>query len=305
MNRQVFRLEPIVDETLTLLRRTLPATIDLVWESKKPCHPVYADATQMHQIILNLCTNAWQAMEATGGTLELRLDDIVLKEPLVMNTGRIGPGRFVRLSVQDTGPGIKSDVVQNIFDPFFTTKDVGSGTGLGLATVHGIAHSLGGGVSVDSTPGGGATFHVYLKQAAESELPAESVMSLPNPTKGTGGRILLVDDEQSIVQLTQRTLKGMGYEVDAYQDARVALEAFMKEPAAFAVVITDFTMPKLTGVGLAKAIRTKNATVPILMLSGHLEGGVVATSQVTEVLRKPITMRKLLDAIERNISVPS
>lgn len=298
----VLHLEPILDEALTLLRRTLPSTIEIRREIAPLCYPVFADTTQVHQVILNLCTNAAQAMETAGGTLRLELRNVTFPQPSIVTTGELPAGEYVRLSVVDTGPGIDPAVLEYIFDPFFTTKETGQGTGLGLATVHGIVASLGGAIAVHASPGHGTEFHVFLKRCTEVADAGLERSSDTATGQAGAGRVLFVDDEEDIVRLTRRALMGCGFDVDAYSNPGAALAAFLAAPDAYSIVVTDLTMPKMTGVVLAARVRAVNPAVPVILLSGRLEDGGKPSANIAEVLRKPLPMDALVKAILRHIA---
>ena len=254
------QVKPIVKETLKLLRASLPTTICF----KENIHSdsvVMADPTHIHQILMNLCTNAGHAMQEKGGTLEVSLKDIELDARSV----ELLPGRYLRLTVSDTGIGMDALMIKRIFDPYFTTKEKGKGTGMGLAVVHGILKSYGGKIDVYSEPGKGSTFHVYLP-AEKMDADAEEGIEVSFPT-GTEC-ILFVDDEQSMANLGKELLESLGYSVVTRTSSLEALEAFRVQPDNFDLVITDMTMPNMTGEKMAAEIMKIRPDMPIILCTG-------------------------------------
>jgi len=310
LHRATLYLEPVLDETMKLLRSTLPAAIEIERIPGAPCFPVLADATQLHQIVLNLCTNAAQAMEKRGGTLRVGLENASPEGPTLLNTGELPPGDYAVLSVADTGPGIDPEIIDRIFDPFFTTKETGQGTGLGLTTVHGIVLAMGGGIGVESAPGAGTTVRVYLARSAEPPFPQRSAPKEPPAAKApaphlatrAAGRILLVDDEVNIAAITAEFLRRNGFEVDAFNHPAHALAAFESAPGDYAAVVTDFMMPEMTGVALASRVREISREIPLLLVSGRASENEVDLAAFAEVLQKPINLTTLMGAIERQLS---
>jgi signal transduction histidine kinase/ActR/RegA family two-component response regulator len=256
----------ITADALKLLRATIPSTIEIRKILAAGKSIISADATEIHQVLMNLCANASQAMEDSGGVLTVSLNRILLDEQTVGNEVDIMPGPYFELSVQDTGIGIEPEIIDRIFDPFFTTKAVDKGTGMGLAVVHGIVKSHGGMIAVENTLGAGACFKVYLPECdstlERSTIPFEM---LPSGTE----RVLLVDDEASLVRITQRQLERLGYRVAGFSDPKAALDLFQKDPRAFDIVVTDQTMPKITGEQLAGEIFRIRPDMPIVLCTGY------------------------------------
>jgi PAS domain S-box-containing protein len=255
----------IVKEVLKLLRASLPATIEIRQELRSN-GIVLADPTHIHQIMMNLCTNASHAMKETGGILSIALIDERLDGEFAETHGGIDPGRYVKLSVSDTGCGIRKELLDRIFEPFFTTKDKGEGTGLGLSVVHGIVKECAGTITVKSEPGAGTAFTVYLpliKKAAEAAVGQKE--EYPPGTE----HILIVDDEESIVRMWQQILEKLGYTVEVSRSALEALELFRRRTQQFDLVITDMTMPKMTGDKLAGEIHRIRPDIPIILISGY------------------------------------
>jgi PAS domain S-box-containing protein len=263
--RQPLQLAPLVAEALVLLRAALPATIELRQELADNLSTVVADPTQIHQVLLNLCTNAAHAMRDTGGVLTVGLDTYESVANMPAGAPCLPPGSYVRLTVQDTGHGMPQALLERIFEPFFTTKDVGEGTGLGLAVVHGIIVNHGGTIQVDSAPGHGTTFTVYLPRSDQVTAPA----GLPPEAVPTGHEcILFVDDEDMLARLGQAALERLGYEVVVCTSGREALNTFQAAPERFALVITDHMMPRMTGVDLTHALRRIRPALPIILYTG-------------------------------------
>ena len=256
----------MVKEALKLLRPTLPSTITIKQQLDASTRIINADPTQFHQIVLNLCTNAFHAMEKTGGTLAITLKDCELSREDLHLQPEVQPGKFVRLAIADSGPGIAPEIRAKIFEPYFTTKEVGKGTGMGLAIVHGIIRQYGGFITCDSTPDQGTVFSLYFPaiEAAQVEavLPGEQI---PRGRE----RILFVDDEELLVDLGKTMLERLGYAVTIRNDSREALALFERKPDDFDVVITDQTMPGMTGMELARQMLQIRPGVPIILCTGY------------------------------------
>jgi PAS domain S-box-containing protein len=262
------RVEPawIVAEAIKLLRPTLPSTIVIQQHLDSAIPPVFADPTQLHQIVMNLCTNAFHALEQTGGTLEISLGERELSERDLQGRPDAAPGTFVVLAVRDTGPGIPPEIRDKIFDPYFTTKEVGKGTGMGLAIIHGIVSTSGGFVVCNSELGKGTVFEVFFP-AFEREEDARLVPAAPTPAGKE--HILLVDDEEMLAEMGQTMLERLGYEVTVRTSSLEALSAFQNQPDRFDAVITDQTMPGMTGLDLARRMLQIRPGVPIILCTGH------------------------------------
>jgi signal transduction histidine kinase/ActR/RegA family two-component response regulator len=299
--RMLVHIQAVIEETLELLEASLPAAIRLEKKLDAGNAAVIGDATHLHQVAMNLCTNAAQAMPG-GGTLRVALECIVVSEPLTVARGDVSPGRHVLLTVSDTGSGIPAAVLDRVFDPFFTTKGVGEGTGLGLSLVDGIIQDLGGAIAVSSRPGKGTAFTIWLPVVGETtrvadEPPAEL-------THGSGETILIVDDELTLVALAEETLAGLGYEPVGFDSSVAALQAFRLTPERFDLVLTDENMPGLTGTELTRELRQVRAEIPVVLMSGY--GGAqlaerAAAAGILEVLRKPLQRRDLSEALARTL----
>jgi len=303
--RSRVRLSVLIDETLRLLSATIPATVKIQSRITASPDTVVADATQLHQVLMNLGTNASHAMRAQGGTLTLTLQQDVLTDTGRAEVPRLPPGSYLRLEVTDTGHGMDQAVLQRIFEPFFTTKPVGEGTGLGLSVVHGIIEHHGGTITVASQPGQGTTFSILLPAAPPAdEVDVESEAAI----SGNGECILVVDDEEALVNLLQQKLTRLGYEVVAHHDSTEALAAFKAAPHRFDLVITDQTMPRLTGVDLAREILRLRPDTPIILCSGAGSGFVPTDprrSNVRECVLKPVHFGELSRSIRRVLEQPA
>lgn len=263
--KKVEDLCPLISELISFARSTLPATITVSEEVLAQSAPVYCDSSQIHQVLVNLCVNAGQAITGTG---EIRITlDVVVLEGLSCVVGKLLTGRHVQITVSDDGEGMDANTLGHIFEPFYTTKAVGEGTGLGLSTVFGIVQGHRGGLTVSSELDKGTTFKIFLPLAAErAEKPAAS----PNKIQVAGSEhILLVDDEDSITSLGKKSLQRLGYQVTIASDGQIALDIFLKNPGLYDMVVTDQTMPNLTGDLLAHEVLKLRPDMPIILCSGH------------------------------------
>jgi signal transduction histidine kinase/ActR/RegA family two-component response regulator len=293
-------LRPAVEEVVQLLRAGLPAGVDLRTEFAADVPGVLADATQIHQVLLNLCTNAWQALEGEPGRIEIRVEGVYLDEQAVRAHGGLSPGLHARLIVRDTGNGMDARVLERVFEPFFTTKGVGGGTGLGLAVVHGIVNAHGGAITVASTPGEGTTFDVYLPAERKADVaPGAGPTAVP---RGGGERILYVDDEPSLVIWARRMLEQIGYRVlgvTSFDDAMAAL----RDPAErFDAMLTDMNMPSGSGLDLIRVARELRPQMPVALISGFATADLHAAAAVlgcSEVLSKPASGAEVAGALRR------
>jgi CheY-like chemotaxis protein len=290
-------VQSVVEEALDLLSASLPNNVRLERSLEADDAAVIGDPTQIHQVVLNLCTNAVQAMKS-GGVLAVRLELVSLQAPITLVTSGLAAGEYVRLDVSDTGSGIEADVRDRIFDPFFTTKGVGVGTGLGLSLVHGIATDLGGGVDVRSELDRGTTFSVYLPCCGRTSHVADEPEALPG---GNGEVVMLVDDEEVLVRLGEEMIAALGYEPVGFTSAADALEAFRADPQRFAVVLSDETMPGMTGSQLAERIRAISNEIPIVLMSGYAGAALAARALAVgavEVINKPLVSRDIARSLE-------
>ena len=245
-------LQPIVQEVMKLMRSTLPSTIEIRQDLASEPATVLADPSQLHQVLMNVCTNGAHAMEEAGGVLEIVLDRTAVDDT-ANAAGELSPGSYVRLMVRDTGSGMDQATMERIFEPFFTTKGVGRGTGLGLSVAHGIVTNYGGAIRVDSELGQGTRFELLLPYYAGEvgEVEGEAAPSVPVGK----GRILFVDDEAALVRMAEKVLTRLGYSVVGETGSRAALEVFRENPTGFDLIVTDQTMPGMTGDALLGEIR--------------------------------------------------
>jgi phosphate/phosphite/phosphonate ABC transporter binding protein len=256
----------IIKEAVKMLRSSLPATITIHQDIDLDSWLILADPTQIHQIVMNLCTNAFHAMEATGGTLSISLKEKVLSVDDLLNTLHIQPGHFLQLTIGDTGSGIPPEIRGRMFDPFFTTKEVGKGTGMGLAIIDGIVKDSGGFVVCGSQPGEGTIFHVYLPVISNTDPPENRP---EDPLQYGNERILLIDDEEMLATMGKSMLASLGYRVTAETNSRKALSTFEDLPEAFDLIITDQTMPGMTGSDLARRMLQIRPDLPIILCTGY------------------------------------
>ena len=291
-------IQLVIKEVLKLLKAAMPATIDIVQHIDKECGPVMADYTQTHQVMMNLCTNAYHAMEETGGKLEVDLAEIELKPDDIPTKPDIKPGKYALVTISDTGCGMEDNVVARIFEPYFTTKEQGKGTGLGLSVVHGIIKGYGGEITVHSEPMKGTAFNVYFPLVNTPQKMAKTVAS--ELTKGNGERILLVDDEESIVSVGKEVLEHLGYHVASFTNSMEALKMFRAQPDNFDVIITDKTMPGMTGNRLAAEVIKIREDIPIILCSGF--SSKISRQELNDLgikanLMKPVTMSQFAKAV--------
>ena len=281
------------------MRSSLPTTIEICQEIEITSENdvVLADPTQIHQVLMNLCTNAAHAMGASGGVLSVHLSEV--DASAVSGHPGLRAGPYLMLTVTDTGHGMDAAVMERIFDPYFTTKGVGEGTGLGLSVVQGIVKDHGGVITVYSEPARGTTFHVCLPTVEENAAP--EVVTQEVPPRGNE-RILFVDDEKSIVGFGKDMLEGLGYKVTAKTSSLEALETFRAECGAFDLVITDMTMPDLTGAALAQRLWAIRKDIPIILCSGFsqlIDGSQAKKLGIREYVTKPYTLTTLAKAVRK------
>ena len=298
--REPVNVQSVVEETLELLQASLPAAIRLETRLEAGNAAVIGDATHLHQVAMNLCTNAVQAMPQ-GGVLSVSLERLESSEGRAHLRGKaLPPGPYVRLVVSDTGTGIAPEVFERMFDPFFTTKTVGEGTGLGLSLVHGIVTDVGGAIDVTTSSGEGTRFEIWLPIDGETAKPAAEVdRELP---RGNGETVMIVDDEPLLVSLTEELLAGLGYEPAGFGSSRAALQAFQATPLRYDLILTDEAMPDLIGTELAREARLIRPSIPIILMSGH--GGAALANRaaamgVNEVLHKPLQRADLAESLAR------
>ena len=291
------QLPRLVEEALALLRASLPSTVEIRQHINLEVGTVLADSTQLHQVVLNLCANAEYAMRQTGGVLDVCLEAVEVDTLLAAQHPTLHLGPHVRLTVRDTGQGMPPDVVERIYDPFFTTKAVGEGTGIGLSVVHGIVLNHGGTITVESQVGQGTAFMIYLP-CIPCDIAGEVQEEEPLPYGH--GRLLFVDDEPALVRLGHAVLTQLGYDVTAYISSVEALAAFQAAPHHFDLVITDYTMPQMTGDALSRALRRLRPDIPIILETGFshtIDAEQAAALGIDAFLLKPWTVRELARTI--------
>ncbi len=289
----------LVKEALKLLHATLPTTIRIEEDIDPDCGTILADPTNMHQVIVNLCTNALHAMSDEKGTLGVSLQHCEVSETDFEGENNVSAGPFIVLSVSDTGSGMEQSTIDHIFEPYYTTKEVGTGTGLGLAVIHGIVQDAQGFIRVKSEPGEGSTFAVYLPLLQEKSGARDASVDTAH-LQGGHERILVVDDEAFLVRVTQRQLENLGYYVTGTTDSKDALEKIRTNPDGFDLLITDQTMPGLTGAELAIAVKEIKPTLPIILCTGHSSVLSQEQSQTIGIARyigKPVIGNALSDAV--------
>lgn len=295
LERQPLELDRVVQEALTLLRASLPSTVDIQYHVSEPGVMVQANRTQLHEVIVNLGANADHAMRQSGGRLTVRVDPVEVDAAFATAHPPLAPGRHVCLRVDDTGSGMPAKVMGRIFEPFFTTKPAGAGTGMGLAIVHGIITSHEGAVTVESSQGAGTRFAIYLP-AVDPSVTQVAAPVLPMP-QGKG-RVLLVDDEETVALAMQFLLESLGYDVGVHTRSPDALEAFRSDPDRFDLVITDQTMPQMTGEDLIRALRRLRPELPVILCTGF---SYVMDAKKAQALGQVTFLMKPVDAYELGV----
>lgn len=303
VERTPLLIQPLIKEGVKMLRSSIPSTISIIEEVDPTIGTVMADPTQVHQILMNLCTNAYHAMESTGGVLSVRLNKTVLADDNQEKHLNLPPGEYAELVVSDTGTGIGPDIIEKIFDPFFTTKEKGKGTGMGLSIIHGILMDYGGTITVESKLGEGSTFHVCFPVTESEEHPEEKESE--DIPKGRE-RILFVDDEKLLAEMGKIMLERLGYQVTIFCSSLKALEAFKQNPGEFDLIITDQTMPELTGSDLSRMMLQIRSDIPIILCTGYsnlIDEDSAKAIGIKEFVLKPLPrdviaklVRKVLDA---------
>ena len=289
----------IIKEDLKLLRASIPATIEIQQDIDPDCGAVIADPTQIDQIVLNLCTNASHALEEHGGQIRVELKRLFLAAEETANMGGLSPGPYVLLTVSDTGHGMDRATLERVFDPYFTTKEVGKGSGLGLAVVHGIVKNLDGTIIVDSAPDQGTAFQVFLPRVeAEADQQTGENEALPTGTE----RILVVDDESTVVEYNKKLLERFGYRVTAMTSSVEALETFQANPAAFDLIITDQTIPLLPGAKFAQKVLKIRPDIPIILCTGY--SSAISEDKATAIgigafIMKPVSVKELTTTVRK------
>ena len=311
LERKPIQLASVVEESVRLLRATLPAGVQINASCAPGTPPVMADANQIEQVLLNLATNSMQAADGAAQRIDIRLDTVVLDGSSVgdartLATMRLSaPVRIARLTVSDIGPGMNEATLARIFEPFFTTKPMGGGTGLGLSVVQGIVHAHDGAIVATSAIGEGTTFKVHLPTASASEAPPTDRLGGDETIRGMGRRLLYIDDDASVVDLMQRLLERREYVVTAFTDPRAALDALRRDPFAFDLVVSDYNMPYLSGLDVARAVRDIRSDLPVAVTSGFVDQRLLTLSEaagVRELIVKPIDSAMLCDMLQRLVA---
>jgi signal transduction histidine kinase/ActR/RegA family two-component response regulator len=300
--KKPIQIQPIVAEVLNLLKSTFPSTIRIKQNIDPHVGTIMADPTHIHQIIMNLCTNANHAMMQTGGILDIKLDAVRIDQKYAIQIPNLKYGNYIRLIISDTGYGMDIKTKERIFEPFFTRKEVGSGSGLGLSVVHGIINNYGGGIVVDSTPGKGTIFTIYLPKYGDDLM--DQYKSDHKPIKGNE-HILFVDDEPEITFMGKKMLENLGYKVTIRNESLSALEEFRKNPGMFSLLVTDQSMPFMNGTELAGMMKALDPDLAVIIITGfadNLSDEDLLRSGISEVVLKPMRMddfsmaiRKVLD----------
>ena len=296
--RSPIRVPMIIRETLKLLRASIPTTIDISADLEENCSPIMANPTQMHQVVMNLCTNAYQAIRKTGGKIQIRLGEVNIGyEEMAQRIG-IKMGPHLHLVVQDDGVGMDASVLERIFEPYFTTQEPGKGTGLGLSVIHGIVKNHGGFITVESRPGQGSSFHVYLPTI--DEMAQDIEVEIHATETGGGERILLVDDEEQIVAMEKQLLEKLGYQVTACASSSEAWTVFSARPDQFDLMITDMTMPHMAGDRLSEKILDIRPNLPVILCTGYndmIDADKALAMGIRKFVMKPLEKNELSRAI--------
>ena len=302
--KRVIRIHPVSKEVIKLLKGSIPSTITIVDNIDRNCGSVEADPTQIHQVIMNLCTNAYHAMEEKGGTLTVGLKEVILSssETLEYPNPECSAGQYLALEVSDTGCGMTEDIMERMFDPYFSTKEEGKGTGLGLATVYSIVKSCKGVIRVKSEVNSGTTFSVFLPVVSTQNSVESGETARQAKTVGSGERILVVDDNKDIALMCKEGFEALGYKVDLFFSSLEALEFFKKEYHSIALVVTDQTMPGKTGFDLAKEMLSIKKDIPIILCSGHtsaISKMKIEEAGIKSFVMKPATVEDLSKKIQQ------
>jgi PAS domain S-box-containing protein len=302
-DRAVISLAPVVEECVSLLRASFPAGVELRRLIRPNLPTVLADATQIHQVILNLCTNAWHSLGDGHGVIEIILEPVEISAEQAATVRDLHAGSYVRLAVRDTGQGMDDVIRARIFEPFFTTKPTGQGTGLGLSVVHGIVKSHEGAIAVQTQPGAGTTFELFLPVVAAGEV-AEIRQRFASH-RGRGERVLYIDDEEQLIAMAARMLERLGYQAETYRRAEPAIAAFAAAPGRYDVVITDFNLPGISGLEVARELRRIRADIPVILNSGFISEELHQRAReagIGQIMQKPNTAEELSEALKLELA---
>lgn len=301
--RKPINFKIILDDALNLLRASLPSTIEIRREIDQRLPPILGDPGRIHQIIMNLGTNALHAMRERGGILEAKLTRFKADSDFAQTHDDLREGKYLRLIISDTGCGMDKHTLERVFEPFFTTKAPGEGTGLGLSMVYGIVKDHEGAISVYSEPGRGTTFNVYFP--VHEDLTLATATQSDTIPKGGGQRVLFVDDEEALAVLGKRRLERLGYEVSMHTSSIEALEEFHARPDQFDLLITDYTMPDMNGADLAKHVLEARREMPVILVTGYsstINSDIASSIGIREMLMKPITAQTIGEAVRRALA---
>ncbi len=297
--RKPIQLQPIVSEVLNLLKASFPSSVKIIQSIDAEVGTVLADPTHIHQIIMNLCTNANHAMMETGGNLEVRLEAFYVNQKFTEKVPTLKKGDYIKLSVSDTGHGMDLKTRERIFEPFFTRKEVGSGSGLGLSVVHGIVNNYGGAITVDSAPGEGTTFTIYMPRYGAGLLVTDKLHK--KSVKGDE-HILFVDDEPEITFMGKKMLEHLGYKVTIKTDPLSALEDFKTNPGEYSLLVTDQNMPRMQGTDLSSRLKEIRPDLKVIIITGYAENLTeeeILRSEISEVILKPMVLNDFSKVIRR------
>ena len=306
--RRVISLRTVLEESVRLLRASLNGRVRLDCRCDGDAPAIVADPTQVQQVLLNLGTNADYAMEGQSGSIDFRCEAITLDERSARFDLNLRPGRYARIVVSDTGRGMDAETQRRIFEPFFTTKPVGKGTGLGLSVAHGIMQAHDGAIMVHSDPGQGCRFELYFPCAQTAALALSTSEKAEAVSEGDGRHVVIIDDDEAQLFLIKRMLERWGYRVSAYIEQREALDALRAGADRFDLVVTDYNMPGVSGIAVARAIRKVLPDLPLIVLSGYITDAIrkqAAEAGVNELISKPHEVEDLRDAVQRLLSPPS
>ena len=301
-DNELFQPHLLLKEVVKMLRSTIPSSIEICDRIDPRCGWILANQTRLHQVIMNLCTNAIHAMEKEKGRLDIELSP-VLVGPEDIREQEGDPGPFIRLRIKDSGCGMNQQTLERIFDPYFTTKPADKGTGLGLAVVHGIVLEMQGFIRIDSTVGEGSCFDVYLPEFIYEKQSTGESPEQPELPRGNE-RLLVVDDDRSVAEITGDLLTELGYRVDTRYDSEEALEHLRQHPGDYALLLTDQTMPKLTGQELAEQLLMINPQLPVILCTGYsslLRPEEQLPENVVQILSKPIRLPALADILRQTL----
>ncbi|MFZ7128745.1 MAG: PAS domain-containing hybrid sensor histidine kinase/response regulator [Desulfobacterales bacterium] len=301
--RKPVSIATLITETLRLMRASIPSHIEIKSKIPVPHETVSADPTQIRQVLVHLCSNAFQAMERKGGRLEISVENVDLDEAVVRTRfPELKPGRYVELTIRDDGDGMEPEILDHIFDPYFSSRSIGKGAGMGLALVQGIVRSHDGAITVESQAGSGSRFRVYLPVVQDRETRSSPGVAV-TPTGRE--RVILVDDEEALLRTVRMTLERLGYSVEAFLDSAQALAAFKMDPTRYDLLVTDMTMPGMDGSTLASAMRAARSDLPVIICSGRIEPFSAPKADPSAGIRtlpKPIEIRSLAVAVREMLN---